>query len=384
MARLVAASFAADFLQFMIFTAVPFEALRLGADPLQMGILAALSPGTYAILVLAGGRWSDRAPRLVLARASCIGLVGACLALGLADSLPRLMLSVPLIGASMSLFWPSVQASIADRSTAATLERNLGRFNFSWSIGKGAGFLLGGTLLAAIGPDGVLNVACAVAFALFFVLPWPTRRLGAPPATPDPEAIPARALLEASTTEVLAMRYRPLAWIANGTAYGLAATLLYHLPRLVEHHGWGPRTYGIFLGLVFFTQTFVFAILTRHLDAWRFRRGRLYAPQVVLALAAWSLPFAGRERLLLTALIAGIGLGICYFSSLYYSLHAPAARGRNAGVHEALMGTGGMLLPLAGGWAARATGTFWMPFAVAAGAMLIAVAAQEILYRTRR
>ena len=78
------------------------------------------------------------------------------------------MLAVPFIGASMSLFWPSVQASIADHSTPATLERNLGRFNLAWSVGKGSGFLLGGTLLAAIGPDGVLNIASLVACALFF------------------------------------------------------------------------------------------------------------------------------------------------------------------------------------------------------------------------
>ncbi len=367
----------------MIFTAVPFEALRLGADPLQMGVLAALSPGTYAVLVLAGGRWSDRAPRLALARASCIGLVGACLALGMADSLPRLMVAAPLVGASMSLFWPSVQASIADRSSATTLERNLGRFNLSWSVGKGSGFLLGGTLLAAIGPDGVLNIASAVAFALFFVLPWPSRQLGVEAQAVAPPELTVTAPDE-SSIGAQAIRYRPLAWIANGTAYGLAATLLYHLPRLVEHNGWGPRTYGIFLGLVYFTQTFVFAAMTRRLDAWRFRRWRLYALQILLAAAAWSLPFASRERLLFTAIVAGLGLGVCYFSSLYYSLHAPASRGRNAGVHEALMGMGGMLMPLAGGWAARATGAFWMPFAVAASIVLVAVAVQEALFRARR
>jgi hypothetical protein len=45
---------------------------------------------------------------------------------------------------------------------------------------------------------------------------------------------------------------------------------------------------------------------------------------------------------------------------------------------------GGMLMPLAGGWAARATGAFWMPFAVASCAVLLAVAAQEMLFRARR
>jgi hypothetical protein len=277
-----------------------------------------------------------------------------------------------------------VQASIADHSSAATLERNLGRFNLSWSLGKGGGFLLGGTLLAAIGPDGVLNIAAAVAFVLFFLLPWPSRRIGDAAGAASAPHRPVEVRTEPTRTEALALRYRPIAWIANGAAYGLAATLLFHLPSLVELRGWGPRTYGIFLGSVYFTQTLVFALLTRHLDAWRFRRLRLYLPQALLAVAAISLPFAGRERLLVTAFVAGVGLGVCYFSSLYYSLHTPSARGRNAGVHEALMGMGGMSLPLLGGWMGRATGAFWLPFGFAAAAVLLAIAVQEVVFRARR
>ncbi len=72
-----------------------------------------------------------------------------------------------------------------------------------------------------------------------------------------------------------------------------------------------------------------------------------------------------------------------YFASLYYSVHAPASRGRNAGVHEALLGLGAMVLPVLGGWVASASGRLEAPYLVAAGVGMVAVGVQTAIL-TRR
>ena len=403
--RLFAASFAADLQLYLVYTAVPFKALRLGADPLLLGLLAAASTGTYALVVPFTGHTSDRVPRLMLARICCLGVILACIGLTMASSLGRMLAWMPLLGASMACFWPSVQASIADRARPGALEHDLGRFNLSWSLGKGSGFLFGGILLSAFGAPVVFTIASLLVFAIFCVLPIPNsdglgpidallardarRRAGmgtadsdtslataapragaAPPVTVDAAAIDARALV-----------FRRLAWAANCTAYGVAASLIYHYPRVVAAHGWSTRVFGVFLGGIYFTQTLAFLFMMRRPDTWRFQRARLYLPQLAMLAALVALPFADQPRLAIAAPVYGAGLGICYYSSIYYSLLAPSARGRNAGVHEALIGLGGMVVPLAGGILARAFGAAWLPYAVAAAGVALSLLLQEALYQ---
>jgi len=388
--RLFAVSFAADLQLYLIYTAAPFKALKLGAGAFELGLLAAAATGTYALVVNLAGRLSDRVPRLLLARTCCVGVILACMGLTLADRVSRLVLCMPILGASMALFWPSVQASIADRSPLADLESHLGRFNLAWSLGKGSGFLCGGLLLASLGAPMTFTVASCIVFAVFFILPWPRPRS---PALI--EALPARRLANSESAAASAAGqpgaidprtavFRRIAWIANGTAFGLGATLTYHYPSLVAARGWSPRVFGLFLGLVYLTQTLAFVFLMRRPDTWRFRRLRLYVPQFLMLVAMLGLPLAGIPRLLFSALFFGAGLGIAYCSSIYYSLLTHEARGRNAGVHESLMGVGAMLVPFLGGLLARSLGSAWMPYATAAAAVLLSLGIQELLYRSGR
>jgi MFS family permease len=88
--------------------------------------------------------------------------------------------------------------------------------------------------------------------------------------------------------------------------------------------------------------------------------------------------------MVLCALLFGIGLGTCYHSSIYHSLHAGTSRGRNAGVHESLIGLGAMLIPFLGGWLAQSTGLLTAPYMVAGAMVGIALLAQEVAFRRGR
>jgi MFS family permease len=365
---------------YLIYTAVPFKAVGLGAGPFELGCLAAISTGTYAVLAFGFGHWSDRFPRTHLARASSIGVIVGCIVLTLAPSIGWMMAGIPVMGASLAPFWPSVQASIGDRSPLRDLERNLGRFNLSWSTGKASGYLVGGATVAGLGIESTLTLASAIAFVIFFLLPGPVARQQRG-VDLDVDAAAGAAAHASEGLDVRAALFRRLAWIAIAAAYGVASTLNHHYPRLIREFGWSPRVFGLFLGLVYLTQSAAFVGLMLRTDVWRFRRGRLYAVQALALVSVVALPFADVGRILVCAVLIGVGLGTCYYSSIYYSLHTHDARGRHAGVHEGLIGLGSMLIPFLGGVAAMWSGHLAAPYAVAGGVIALALLAQEWTYR---
>jgi MFS family permease len=385
MLRLMGAAFLADFQLYLVYTAMPFKALQLGGGPFELGTLAAISTGSYALLVGILGGLSDRVPRIQLARYSCVGFIIGCAGLTAASTLEWMFLFAPFVGGSMAPFWPSVQASVADRSRLGDLERHLGRFNLSWSTGKACGFLVGGTMVAAFGVATTLTLAAGIAFSIFFLLPGEPRAdaISSPAPTQEPAVRPA-APVSAADLDPRAPLFRRLAWVANGVAFGLGATLNHHYPRLVQEFGWSPRVFGWFLGLVFLMQSLTFVVLMLRPRLWRFRRQPLYVPQIMMLVAVISLPLADLGRVLVAALVFGFGLGTCYYSSIYYSLHTLDARGRNAGVHEGLIGMGSMVMPFLGGWLAREMDALWAPYAVAGAAVALSLLIQEVLYRTAR
>ena len=378
--RLLSAVFLADFQLYLIYTAMPFKALQLGAGPFALGSMAALSTGSYALLVGLCGRWSDRRQRLQLARLSSLGIIFGCIGMTVAPDLLWMLLVAPCIGGSMSPFWPSVQAHLADRTPAERLERHLGRFNLSWTLGKASGFLVGGTVVATLGSAATFTLASCVAFVIFFLLPFPPGPSLLAGSTPAPTpAVPSRPT--ALELDPRAAVYRPLAWVANSTAFGVGATLNHHYPRLIDEFGWSPHVFGLFLGLVYLTQALAFVALALRPERWRYRRAPLIVPQVLILVAMVSLPLASLSRVLASALVFGAALGTCYTASLYYSLHAPAARGRYAGVHEGLIGLGSMAIPFLGGLLARLLHGLWVPYLVAGGAVLLSLVVQEWLFR---
>ena len=159
-------------------------------------------------------------------------------------------------------------------------------------------------------------------------------------------------------------------------AFGIGAVLNTHYPEWLEQMGRGEALFGTYLGLIFGAQTVTLAVLTRF-TRWRFRAAPQVLSQVPLILVLALLPRLENPILILaTAPWVGLGLGANYFASLFYSVQTPAGRGRNAGAHEALLGLGAMILPVAGGWAAAGLDRLDAPYLVAAGAGALALLAQ--------
>jgi MFS family permease len=368
-----AAGFLFDWLQFVFSTAVVIRAEERGASATVLGLLQGASTGLYVLNSLAAGPLADRHSKAVLARIGCVAALATCAAGALSDRLGVLFAAMGLMGLASSLYWPALQAAVGAEASPGRLDRDLGLFNVAWSLGKALGFVSVGWMAARWGHATALLAAAASALPILVLLPR------------DPQGRPAR---EAGEGHADRDAFRTMGWIANFAAFGLGAAFANQYIKVargaVELTIADPKTFlGIFLGTIFGAQTLAFGLLQRG-AAWTYRRGLSYALQAGTAGVAVGITLLrGDVAILAAAPLLGAGLGFSYASSIYYSLHGPAEHGRFAGIHEAVLGAGTLLVPIAGGKLADLTGDLRMPYWLAAGVVVASLAAQEAVYRRR-
>lgn len=371
--RLGVTAFLTDLCLYLVWVAIPYKAIGLGASAAQLGIVATFSSLAYVLTSVISGSLSDRVSRLLLARIGAVIFAAGCVLILRAESYGAMLPRMPLLGLGMGFFWSPIQAAMADEASADGLERNIGIFNVAWSTGKALGFVLGGVLHARFGGPPLLLAGAAT--TLFVAIVLPRSR----PASPRAEAPPAPHCPEFDPRRIQAFLY--MAWIANAIAFGVGNTLNIQYPKFLLQQGGGSGSFGVFMGTIFIAQTVAFAYL-RGYRGWRCRRLLSYGVQLMVAAAAVLLPFLHALPLtLLVAIPIGAGLGLAYHASITYSLTAHATRGQRAGIHESLLGIGNFSFPLIGGLLASGTRDLRMPYWFCALMVLVGLLAQEVIWR---
>ena len=256
--RLFLAAFLTDAALYLAFAALPFRAIELGAGPARLGILPTLYAAAYMGCASLGGRLSDRVPRLTLARAACGLFLLGCGGIAAAPTLPLLFLAIPVIGLALGFFWSPLQAAIADRVVTGGLGRAVSAFNVAWSLGKGAGLVVGGMLTEALQPQPALLFAGLPVLLTLVLLPRATA-----PARPTVAAAePPRE--SGSKDPQRAEMFLKLAWLTNAIAFGIGSTMNVHAPKFLLALDAGPSAFGVLIGTVFFAQTATFAVIHAH------------------------------------------------------------------------------------------------------------------------
>ncbi len=373
--RLFVAAFLTDASLYLAFAALPFRAMELGAGSTGLGILPTLYAVAYMATASLAGRWSDRVPRLALARTGGALFLVGCFLLSRAPSLISLDLALPILGLGLGFFWSPIQAALADRAGPGGLSRAVMGFNVAWSLGKGAGLVAGGLLTEALDPSRAL-LASAVPVALtLFILPRDRTRGDGAPISPAPDR-PS----EGSPRVPASAAFLRIAWMTNAIAFGLGSTMNVHAPKLLLARGAGPGEFGAILGAVFLAQTITFLALADHHPG---RRALILAYGAGLAslFAFFFSPSLGLR--VVSVLPLGICLGLAYQASIHASLDRHQGRGRAAGLHEMLLGAGSSSLPLIGGAAATLTGALEAPLFVGAAALAIGLSITAAVRATR-
>ena len=373
--RLILVSFLMDLGAGAMLLAVQFRGISLGAPPLVLGFLGTASFLVYILMALVAGRISDRLGRKSVTIVACLITALTWLAMIKAANAYHLLVLATISGGGLGLLWAPVQAWLGDLSggSARLLNRHLGIFNIAWTAGLMLGPLLVGMAwerwreLAFLVPAGAA-FGCLLA-ALLTPAGERTEETVTPPERVNPE---------------LVWVFMIMAWVgvfATSFARGMVASMF---PKLGDELGYSPALVGRLLFMLGAAQLLVFIIIGRT-PRWQYRLSLLILA-MALSLAAMVLSVLARSPWVFAVSFAFIGgaTSLAYVSGITYALHAGAeGRGRRAGIHEAVIGSGLVVGPLVGGVVAQYL-NLRAPFAAAAVVYGLAVLGQLLLWWRRR
>ncbi|MBD3291437.1 MAG: MFS transporter, partial [Armatimonadia bacterium] len=334
----------------------------LGASPSMLGWLGTVGALCYAIGCLFSGRLSDRIGRRVCVSLSCTICGLAWLTMTQAGSALQLLAILPFSGAGISMFWPPVQAWMSEITVGGRkrLNQNIGAFNISWTIGLMLGPVVAGlawdideylpALTDAVQQAGIarelgryapflLAAICAVGvLALVQSIPREVPG-GGEPAPEDKDFVAPHSNI--------ASRFLHLAWIANFASWFGRALNIVIFTKIATEMGLSGSLIGVIIAMFLAGQLLMFLYL-RNRSGWQYRLWPLLTALGVAAVA-WVVAWFAQSPLVfgVAFAVAGMGAGVTYVSSLYYSLEGQSvSRGARAGIHEAVLGSGVFLGPL--------------------------------------
>jgi len=340
-----------------IAVSVPFQAIKLGAGPVQLGILGTLMSASYSGGCLVFSRFIGRIPRRssVLSVLVFLSLVG--LALGYAPTLPVLYAVVVVAALGAALFWPQVMAWLADQAESEDLTRQFGSFNLAWCSGFPVGMAAGGYLfeIHLLLPYYGIFVVTLTAAVVLWLFTGPARngiRLEHSKG-PDEGGHAASDVSEPAVGAARARTFILMSWIAMFATYFVCGNFRYQLPKLTKSVGMGEGTFGALMFLLYGSQVLAFFILMRS-ERWHFKRRFLWPAQILVALG----------------------------SSQYYGLRYASGRGQRAAIHEALIGAGYLSGAFFGGQLADSY-SLRAPYIGSVLVLLLLLVAQVILEQRR-
>lgn len=362
------AAFLLDFSVAVGLTAMPFFIFQcLHGGPTMSGTIGALQMAIYALgCLFSAGPVSRTRNGLNLALGgvaafilpfALIPWVTSPLICGVATSLPFL---------GLALAWPAMQSWLGGEPDPDLRARHLTGFNTATAFGFSVSPLLTGPLFDLNYRLPFLVLLMTGGLALWLLKSLPVEQAPAvvedhdDAEKDDPEI--SRGLLYASWGALLA---------ANGLFAALRSVYPSRVDTLVSEGtltlwgdfspAWlgsvGPATAFSWLAFILPLATVAtFAILGRT-KRWQMRFSWIVASQVVAAIAVALLGQAHSiAAMLLCFMVVGANFGLCFFTSLYYSLADAAQKHRRAAINEGVLGAGGFIGGIGAGYAAGAVG----------------------------
>lgn len=361
-----------DFTGFgIIIPLLPFWAQRLGANPLQVGlILTAYSLAQFVFLPVLG-RLSDRYGRRPVILWSLV-IEAVSLALSALSGTFALLLVARFIGGLGSANLGSAQAVVSDTTTPADRAKGMGMIGAAIGLGFVIGPAIGGGL-SSFGMAVPFWVAAGVALVnaalVLFFLPE-TRAPQASAVASPRSSLPFAGLAETARRPAIAR----LLWIS--LLYSVAFTAMEAMYPLFSQHvfGWTATQNAYIFVYVGVIMVIVQGGLVGQLAKRWGTQGLLIAGLALLAVGLLLLPFGARLTLMLIALgllSAGSGAVSAMTSALASLATDSESQGQTLSIIQSIGGLGRIVGPIAAGWV-FAIGGPGAPFA--AGGVLAALA----------
>lgn len=266
----------------------------------------------------------------------------------------HLLLIYILAGASAAFFWPMVEAALVHGATGSGKNNRIGVFNVSWSLADALGTAIAGGLYLIWPrlPFVVLILCLSGAFVFSFLAGRISRREYTgfdPPLAPKTE--------EMAISQEVRQGFTTAAWMGNFVAHGITGVLrsVFTAPA-VDVFKMSPLSIGLAIGTFNALRTLTFALM-RHRNDWAYHKGIFSAAHLILAAgmvliigaACLSSPALAVMAVFGSLALAGVGCGVIYYSSIYYSINLSELVASHTRLHETFLGAGATSLVLGSG-----------------------------------
>ena len=355
--------------------AVPLMAISLGSSSLSLGILGSSMGLSYISLCFFFWKLSERWHRKKLLMLGSFLYIAASLLFSFSSQIYHLYLSMLLLGIAGAMFWPTLEAWIAEKESKRTLIQKMALFNISWSAGLAIGPLIGGILFG-------INFKLPFYFALIvsvLVLPILFYKTPKVSVATKSKSFTDKTFLPEDRPDSFSL-YIKISRMANFILCLCTGMVWYIFPKLGTQLQISPSFLGLLMFTLSLSRVLTFYGLGR-VHQWHYRIFPLALFQLIAAVGliivfvTSSLPF-----FFLAFVFIGVGLGMTFSSSLFYSVNVPTRKGPSAAMHETVLMSGFLLGPLIGGAVAQEF-SLRAPYLVVAAIVVVGIFAQLLIKR---
>ncbi|HEX7297648.1 MAG TPA: MFS transporter [Solirubrobacteraceae bacterium] len=161
---------------------VPLVLAAHGASVGDVGLVAAVYPGVWAVAQIATGHWSDRVGRKPLIVAGMLLQATALAVLAASDGRVAIAtIAAVLLGLGTALVYPTLIAAMSDAVAPVARAPVVGVYRFWRDMGYASGGLIAGTLADALGYGGAIAIVAGLTAGsglwVLFDMPGAERRL---------------------------------------------------------------------------------------------------------------------------------------------------------------------------------------------------------------
>ena len=355
--------------------AAPLMAISLGASSLSLGILGSSLSLSYISLCFFFGKLSERWHRKNLLLLGSLVYVATSLLFSLSSQIYHLYLARLLMGIAGAMFWPPLQAWIAEKESKRTLVQRMALLNVSWGTGATVGPLIGG-ILFGISLKLPFYFAFFVSVLVVFVVFYKTPKAS---LSSKSKTSTGKTFLSEDPPDNFSL-YVKISRMANFVVCFCTGMVSYVFPKLGTELQISPLFLGFLIFILSLSRLLTFYGLGR-VHQWHYRIFPLALFQFMAAVGLIIIFTASSFPLFILAFVfIGASQGMTFSSSLFYSVNVTSQKGPSVGMHETILMSGFLLGPLIGGAVAQEF-SLRAPYLAFAAIVVVGISIQLLIKR---